>query len=306
MILLRCLPAAVILIATLAGAHNAAAVEALLLQDTYVDNGTSGKLPPNTTNYGTGADLRVFKGSGRIGRTFLKFNIGTLPPGTTSANVTQARLTLWVNSNSTLPGAITMTPVTGAWDELTLNDSTTSSLTFGLPSLTNLAVSSAVNYISIDVTEWVKAWLSGTLPNEGIMIEASASASLLNLAFDSKESTLTSHAPQLEIELVQMGPQGPAGPQGVQGPKGDAGVAGAVGPVGTQGPAGSQGPAGATGPQGPAGSTGLTGAQGPQGFAGDTGPQGLAGPQGPPGPAPTRIAPQGDLSMGEFTQGPTP
>ena len=45
------------------------AVEALLLQDTYVDNGTTGgKPPPNASNYGSGVDLRVFKGNGRIGR----------------------------------------------------------------------------------------------------------------------------------------------------------------------------------------------------------------------------------------------
>jgi hypothetical protein len=44
----------------------------------------------------------------------------------------------------------------------------------------------------------------------------------------------------------------------------------------------------------------VTGGQGP---AGATGPQGF---QGPPGPVLTRVEAQGDLSMGEFTQGPTP
>ena len=60
---------------------RAGAVEALLLQYTYVDNGSSGGKPPNATNYGSGTDLRVFKGNGRIGRTFLKFSLATLPPG---------------------------------------------------------------------------------------------------------------------------------------------------------------------------------------------------------------------------------
>ncbi|MEN3370780.1 MAG: hypothetical protein V7609_2923 [Verrucomicrobiota bacterium] len=56
------------------------AVEALLLQDTYVDNGTTGgKPPPNASNYGSGMDLRVFKVNGRLGRTFLKFSFTTLP-----------------------------------------------------------------------------------------------------------------------------------------------------------------------------------------------------------------------------------
>ncbi|HEX8076535.1 MAG TPA: hypothetical protein VF511_01875, partial [Chthoniobacterales bacterium] len=56
------------------GASRVEAIEALLLQDTYVDNGTSGsKPPPNASNYGSGMDLRVFKGNGRLGRAFLKF-----------------------------------------------------------------------------------------------------------------------------------------------------------------------------------------------------------------------------------------
>src|ERR1700686_382780 len=99
-------------------ARKAAAVEALLLQDTYVDNGTTGgKPPPSNSNYGTGTDLRVFKGSGRIGRAFLKYSLASLPPGTTASDITQARLRLWVNLTTTVLGAITMTPVTSAWDE---------------------------------------------------------------------------------------------------------------------------------------------------------------------------------------------
>jgi hypothetical protein len=82
--------------------------------------------------------------------------------------------------------------------------------------------------------------------------------------------------------------------QGVPGQQGIQGVAGLKGDTGTPGPAGQ------TGPQGPAGPIGVTGGQGP---AGATGPQGL---QGPPGPVLTRVEAQGDLSMGEFTQGPTP
>jgi hypothetical protein len=81
------------------------------------------------------------------------------------------------------------------------------------------------------------------------------------------------------------------------------------GETGATGPKGDPGVAGAPGSQGPAGVNGLNGAQGPQGptgVAGDLGPVGPAGPQGPPGPVLSRVQPQGDLSMGEFTQGPTP
>lgn len=357
------------------------AVEALLLQDTYVDNGTTGgKPPPNASNYGSGLDLRVFKGNGRIGRTFLKFTLATLPPGTLPSDVSHARLRFWVNSNSTIAGAITLSPVTTAWDEYLLKDNTTGSLTFGAPKLSELAVSSVNNFISIDVTDWVKAWLAGTLVNQGIAVEPSAATSTLNLAFDSKESDLTSHEPRLEISLSRIGPVGPIGPIGPQGvagasgasgPVGPAGAAGATGPAGPAGaqglpgtdgarwlsasgaPApelgalsdyyldlatgdvwkksanaqgtviwtaqgnirGVQGPAGIDGPAGPAGAAGPPGPQGPAGLAGSAGPAGQPGapgpqgPAGPPGPAavwPTRILPQGDLSMGEFTQGSLP
>lgn len=306
----RAIATALILLVLALLASHASAVEALLLQDTYVDNGTSGGKPtPNNSNNGAGIDLRVFKGNGRIGRTFLKFTLATLPPGTTATDVTHARLRLWVNSNSTAVGSITLSPVTSSWDEYTLKDSSTGTLTYGAPKLLDLPVSSVSNFISIDVTQWVKGWLSGTLVNEGIEVEASATTGLLNLSFDSKESNQTSHEPRLEISLSKIGPIGPMGPIGPQGPPGAAGPAGATGPAGAKGDSGTIGPMGPPGLPGPAGIPGSAGVPGPTGPAGPAGEPGAPGPVGSPGPAavwPTRIQPQGDLSMGEFTQGPTP
>ena len=130
---------------------RAGAVEALLLQDTYVDNGASGgKCPPNATNYGSGIDLRVFKGNGRIGRTFLKFSLATLPLGTAASDITQARLRFWVNGESSLAGSITVSPVTTPWDELTLKDNATGGLSFGTPKLSELPVASINNFASIN------------------------------------------------------------------------------------------------------------------------------------------------------------
>jgi hypothetical protein len=185
-------------------APHAGAVEALLLQDTYVDNGSSGGKPPNASNYGSGMDLRVFKGNGRIGRTFLKFSIETLPPGTAASDISHARLRLWVNSNSTAAGSITLAPVTTPWDEYTLKDNTTGDLIFGELKLSELPVEFMNNFISIDVTTWVKAWLDGTLLNEGIEIEPSATTDFLDLFFDSKESDRTSHEARLEISLNKI------------------------------------------------------------------------------------------------------
>ena len=258
---------ALILLASLCIPPDAAAVDALLLQDTYVDNGTTGgKPPPNASNYGSGMDLRVFKGNGRVGRTFLKFSLTTLPPGTLASDVAHARLRFWVNANSTVAGSITLSPVTSAWDEYTLKDTTTRTLTFGAPKLSELPVMSVGNFVSIDVTDWVRSWLSGGLVNEGIEVEASGTTAILNLAFDSKESNQTSHEPRLEIALSRTGPPGPPGPQGSKGTAGAAGPPGATGPIG---------------PPGTAGPTGLTGAAGPQGIAGTDGTKWFSGSGGP-------------------------
>ena len=304
--LLRRILGPVMTLAVLSAVPRAVAVDALLLQDTFVDNLATGKPAPNATNYGNAADLRILKAAGRTERVFLKFIFATLPPGTAAADVTQARLRLWVNSTSGLFGSITLTPVTSAWDELALKDNTSGGLGFGLPKISELPISTNNNFISIDVTDWVKGWLNGSLPNEGFMIEAAASATTMSIAFDSKESSLTSHEPQLEVSLSKIGPPGPTGSPGPQGPQGLQGLTGAEGPAGAIGPAGPKGDpgsAGATGPQGPAGPIGLTGAAGPAGQDGAQGPQGI---QGLPGSWPERLEPHGDLSMGEFTQGATP
>src|SRR3954447_14380241 len=251
---LRVVAFAVIAFAFLSIAPATHAVEALLLQDTYVDNGTTGgKPPPNASNYGSAMDLRIFKGNGRVGRTFLKFSLSTLPPGTTPSDVTHARLRFWVNGNSTVAGAISLTPVTAAWDEFTLKDNSTSSLSFGSPTLSGLSITSMNNFVSIDVTDWVKAWIAGTLVNEGIKIEASAAAASLDVSFDSKESNQTSHEPRLEVSLSRTGPAGPQGVPGVPGIPGPPGVPGIPGSTGPTGPAGSQGAQGPPGTAGPAG-----------------------------------------------------
>lgn len=280
------------------------AAEALLLQDTTVD-------VKGTANYGASANLHVSRTGTQSSRSLLKFSLATLPAGTSATNVTQARLRLWVNNSSAALGPIVLTPVTSAWDEATLTGTTT--LALGSPKTADLPVNSSSGFISIDVTAWVKAWLAGSLPNEGIAIDAASSAAI-NLYFDSKESTATSHEPRLDIELDKMGPQGlegPAGPIGPQGapgsagPQGPAGAKGDTGAMGAAGPAGPQGRTGGTGPMGPAGvqgPAGADGAPGPTGPAGSIGAQGPAGPQGPAGIVPTDIEPQGDLAMGEFTQ----
>ena len=108
---------------------------------------------------------------------------------------------------------------------------------------------------------------------------------------------------ELDLVVLEPGPQGPTGPQGPQGPAGAAGPTGADGAQGPQGPSGADGATGPQGPQGatgPAGADGNDGATGPQGPAGPTGPAGNDGADGAQGPA----GPQGATGA-TGPQGPT-
>ena len=188
---------------SLFAAQRAGAVEALLLEDTYIDSNARGDPPPSDSNYGAGSDLRVFKGNGQRGCALLKFSIETLPPKTTAGDVTLARLRLWVNVNTTAAGSIDLRPVTSRWDEYKVTARSASELTFGSPQLTDLPVEAINSFISIDVTQWVKGWLNGNLVNEGILIEPGTDTDFLDLWFDSKESNQTSHEARLEITLAR-------------------------------------------------------------------------------------------------------
>ena len=192
------------LLATLTITPSSRAVEALLLQDTYVDNGTNGgKAAPNNSNYGAAMDLRVFKGNGRLGRSFLKFSFETLPSETTAEYVVQARLRLWINGNTTAVGAIILKSVTSEWDEYTLTGDSADNVTAGAP-LQNVVIETVNNFVSIDVTQWTKARLDSNLVNHGLVIEPALETDFVDLLFDSKESIHTSHKARLEITLLNQ------------------------------------------------------------------------------------------------------
>jgi hypothetical protein len=221
--------------------HEASAVEATLNGDASVNSAHP------SINYGTLSNLYVASGN----TAFLQFDLSTLPAGTTSAQVTRATLTVFVNRMNTA-GSVTVSPVSASWGEYSIT-SATAPATGG--SIGTLPVSIAGQYVSVDVTAQVQAWVTTPGSNNGLAL-GSGGADVL---FDSKENDETSHAARLDITLVNQGPQGVPG------------VAGATGAVGATGATGVQGPQGVQGPIGPVGATGATGAAG---VAGATGPQG--------------------------------
>jgi hypothetical protein len=167
--------------------------------------------------------------SGRpVSVAYIRFEAtSALPPGTTQDQVAKATLRLYASKVAHGEGGLTVSRVTGEWDETTLTPTTELALT---PEVPGVVVTQAKEFVTIDVTQLVKDWISGSQPNDGLALVAENEDSLV--AFDSKESDLTSHQPTLEISLTAEGPQGPPGPEGPQGPAGPAGSAGPQGPRG--------------------------------------------------------------------------
>ena len=219
------------------------------ISDSFTNSGSP------TTNFGGNINLKV---EGSITkRVYIQFDLSELPAGTVSSQVSKATLVLFPNTVNSA-GSFDLFRITSSWNEgsLTFNNAPTLA---GTADATGVSVTSANAFVTLDVTAIVKNWVDGVLANNGVALAPSV-GSAINVFFDSKEATGTSHPAQLLVFLQNQGPVGPAGPQGQQG---------APGAPGPQGPMGPQGPIGPAGPQGP---------------------QGVAGPTGPPSPNPLQVA----------------
>src|SRR5712692_4638445 len=282
---------------------------------TVTDDATI-QLSSPTTNNGSSSNLGV-QGP-NLQESYIRFDLSVLPSGLQASNINKATLRLFL-ANVSMGGTFDVRLVTGIWSEktLTYNNAPPAGLLIAGSVPTN--TSQARDFVLVDATSAVQAWLLSGTANNGIVLIASPGSSI-SVNFDSKEASSTSHDPRIEIEVVSAGPQGTqgtAGPQGATGPAGTAGAAATVqvrstttvsasmpasvlnggtqnaamldflipqGPMGPTGPQGPQGQTGAQGPQGIQGPIGLTGAQGPQGTQGPIGLTGAQGPQGTQGP----------------------
>ncbi len=256
--------------------------------------------------YGGAKLLRVQAGRSNA---LLKFDLSYLPDATTGADVGRALLRLHVRKVRK-PGTVDVRQLDGPWSEETVNGLTAPAL--GLVVIDDYAFDKThqLGYVNLDVTDLVRNWIDGLVPNNGLAIVPNGD---VRLDFTSKESK-RSGAPDLDIVLTGGGDPGATGPAGVPGPTGPAGPPGAQGPtgaqgtpgsVGPQGPQGLQGPQGPEGPQGLVGQQGATGPGGAQGAAGQDGSPGVMGPTGPSGPAgPTGTAGNAGLDGANGDSGP--
>lgn len=242
---------ATLLIVVLAGLAlpKPACAQLPLTDDSFTNSNQPG------INFGGDTNLKV-QGS-PTKRVYIRISLSGLPPGTMGSQVSSATLALFPNTVNSV-GTFDLFRVTSSWNEgsITFNNAPTLA---GTADVSGVSVTTTNAFVSVDVTALVRNWVDGVLPNNGVALVPSAGSSI-NVFFDSKEATGTSHPAQLLVFLQNQGPVGPIGPQGPQGPQGSQGQAGPQGPQGAQG---SQGPAG---PQGTTGSAGPQGPQGPQGF----------------------------------------
>lgn len=215
------------------GIREASALDVTLSGDAHVSTAHA------AINYGTLSNLYVGNGN----TAFLQFDLTTLPLGTTSAQVSRATLTVFVNRVNA-SGSVTVSPVTASWGEYSVTSATAPAVG---GSIATFPVTISGQFISVDVTAQVQAWVNSPGSNNGLAL----SSATANALFDSKENDETGHSARLDVTLVSQGPQGVPG---VQGPAGTAGVAGVPGPIGLTG---AMGPAGPAGPSGAAGA-GLT------------------------------------------------
>jgi hypothetical protein len=158
--------------------------------DAYVDE-------TKATNFGAATTLSVSQPNLE---TFIKFDLSSLPSGTTGTSVAKATLVLFASA-ATSAGSFDVYEVGGAWSELTITNANEPALgtliTPGVP----IATANKNNFAVIDVTRAVRDWLNGTVANNGLALVPNGSA--VNVAFNSKESTTTSHNPQLNISLIE-------------------------------------------------------------------------------------------------------
>ena len=288
-----------------------------------------------TVNAGTLSNLNV----GGVYTALVQFDLGTLPAGTTAAQISKATLRVYCN-RADMPGEVQAQLVGGAWTELGVTFAT-------LPAVGAVVQTAQVTgvgeFVTFDVTSAVQGWVSAPGTNNGLALVAAPGSGTV-VQFDSKENDQTAHAPELDIVVAG---NGPAGPQGIQGETGATGATGPQGPMGPQGLPGISGSGGGIAYQGTynagtsyavgdvvqwdgsswvslvsgnAGSTpgasaltwgmlAAAGAQGPAGAVGPQGPiglsvQGPAGPQGVAGPPGVTGATGAQGPIGESVPGP--
>ncbi len=158
-------------------------------QDSYTNSADP------TTNYGSNVLLYV---DGAKETTYIQFNLASIPSG---ASVSQATLKLYVNAVTT-EGSFNVDYINGSWSEGTITYNLSPALGTTLASNVAITTADKNQYILINITPALQAWLNGSQANDGIALVAN---STFDASFDSKESKTTSHPPELDVVFAGGG-----------------------------------------------------------------------------------------------------
>src|SRR5437773_9071390 len=117
----------------------------------------------------------------RVRTAFIRFDLSTLPPGTTGSEVTRATLMVFVNALR-VPGSLDVRQVTSAWSEATISG--TNEPTLGATIASALLAPAKNEFLLVDVTAMVKDWLDGVAPNDGVALRSEEHTSELQSHHD--------------------------------------------------------------------------------------------------------------------------
>src|SRR6202167_116966 len=179
---------------------------AVLLSTLCLLTGAYGQFTPSQDAYTNPADPTTNYGASKLldvestQTTYIQFDLSAMPAGYTGSNITKASLKLYVNT-VTKAGSFNVDYVNGAWTENTITANLAPALGTTIQASVPITTADKNQYILIDITAAVQAWLSGTT-NDGIALVGN---SPVNATFDSKESTSTSHAAELDIVFAGGG-----------------------------------------------------------------------------------------------------
>lgn len=150
-----------------------------------------------TVRFGGLPAMGVRQGPGApVVNAYARFDLSALPAG---ADVRKATLRVWI-LGVFVPGAIEVVPVAAPWEEGSITASNAPAL--GTPVGTFTAgAGDGLHFAAVDVTALVRDWVDGSVDNNGLALRA-ADAQPVHVLLDSKESVITSHAPELEVALA--------------------------------------------------------------------------------------------------------
>jgi len=189
-----------------------------LTDDSYTTSPTANNAALGTTNYGGGPYLLVAaptNNNSSTADTYLRTDLSVLPAAVTASNIQKANLRLYIDA-ITQAGSIDVHQVSATWSESLITYNNFPSSKWGTLVASAVAIRPKKQFIDVDVTSAVTAWLTNPQSNFGLVLSPTAGSGV-SVSFDSKENTNTSHNAELQLVLVSAGPQGPQGPQGIPG-----------------------------------------------------------------------------------------